>query len=123
MSSGGRAKQNTATVELPFPPASLSGHNTGHWRARSAIIKKHRDWARLAALGIPAPDDGVIPIQVTFHPPNRRGDELNYMIRVKPYFDGIADALGLNDKRFRPTFIFAEPEKPGRVEIVIGGGS
>jgi crossover junction endodeoxyribonuclease RusA len=39
---------------------------------------------------------------------------------MKPYFDGIADALGVNDRRFWPAFAFAEPMKPGRVEVSFG---
>jgi crossover junction endodeoxyribonuclease RusA len=54
---------------------------------------------------------------VRFVPANNRGDRINYPNRMKPYFDGIADALGVNDKRFVPFFIFAQPEAPGRVEV------
>ena len=63
-------------IELPFPPATLSGHNTGHWRAKSAIVKQHRYWARLATLAacVPVPDDGDIRLSVTFYPPDKRGD-------------------------------------------------
>jgi crossover junction endodeoxyribonuclease RusA len=39
---------------------------------------------------------------------------------MKPVFDGIADALGVNDKRFVPAYTFAPAEKPGRIEITIG---
>src|SRR5690349_20887714 len=111
-------------IELPFPPATLSGHNTGHWRAKSAIVKRHRDWARLAALSaaVPVPDSGDIRLSVTFYPPDRRGDRCNYPNRLKPYLDGIADALRVNDRRFLPTYHFAEPVKDARVVIAIGGG-
>jgi hypothetical protein len=82
-------------IELPFPPAALSGHNTGHWRKKSAIVAKHREWARRAALADrPAiPISGDIRLIVTFYPPNNRGDRLNFPNRCKPFFDGIADAL------------------------------
>jgi crossover junction endodeoxyribonuclease RusA len=111
-------------IELPFPPATLSGHNTGHWRAKSVIVKKHREWARLATLasGVAAPADGLIRLSVHFYPPNRRGDAINFINRMKPYFDGIADALGVNDARFRPQFDWHDPDKDARVVISIGGG-
>lgn len=32
----------------------------------------------------------------------------------------IADALGVNDKRFLPAYEFYPPEKPGRVEVCVG---
>lgn len=112
-------------IELPFPPASLSGHNTGHWRAKSAIVSKHREWARLATLAAKPviPETGDIRLSMTFYPPNRRGDRTNFPNRMKPAIDGIAQALGVNDSRFLPAYHFAEPVKNGRVVIVIGEGA
>jgi crossover junction endodeoxyribonuclease RusA len=113
-------------IELPFPPATLSGHNTGHWRAKSGIVAKHREWARNAVMavvpGISASTltAADIRVSVTFYPPDRRGDRTNYPNRMKPYFDGIADALCVNDRRFLPSYHFAEPCKPGKVVVVIG---
>jgi hypothetical protein len=108
-------------IELPWPPSSLSGHNTGHWRAKSAIVAKHREWAKLATLAAhtAAPADGDIRLIVTFYPPNRRGDRVNFANRMKPFFDGIADALKVNDSRFLPAYQFAEPVKGGRVVVRI----
>jgi crossover junction endodeoxyribonuclease RusA len=59
-------------------------------------------------------------VSVTFYPPDRRGDRVNYPNRMKAYFDGIADALKVNDRRFLPTYHFAEPVSNARVVIVIG---
>lgn len=110
-------------IELPFPPATLSGHNTGHWHAKSGVVKKHREWARLATMEAKpvVPATGDIRVSVTFYPPNRRGDRVNYPNRMKPIWDGIADALGVNDSRFLPTFHYAEPVANGRVVVSIGG--
>lgn len=109
-------------IELPFPPASLSGHSKGHWTATAGIVAKHREWAKRATLAVqPAvPDTGDIRIIVAFYPPNHRGDRINFPNRMKPYFDGIADALKVNDSRFLPVYQFGEPEKPGKVVIVLG---
>jgi hypothetical protein len=115
-----------AMIELPFPPASLSGHNTGHYRVKAPIIEKHREWAMKATLAIrnrmvvPLADDSDIRVAVTFYPPDRRGDRVNFPNRMKPYWDGIADALAVNDKRFLPAYYFGLPEKPGKVVVVIG---
>ncbi len=114
-------------IELPFPPSSLSGHNKGHWRAKSGIVAKHREWARLAMLEVlPACfrplEVGDIRLIVTFYPPDRRGDRVNFANRMKPYFDGIADAMKVNDKRFLPVYQYAEPVRNGRVVITIGEG-
>ena len=108
-------------IELPFPPATLSGHAKGHWRSKSDPTAKYRQAAREATEKVmPAvPATGDIAVHVRFVPPDRRGDRVNFPNRCKPLFDGIADALGVNDKRFVPWFEFAEPEKPGRVEVRI----
>jgi hypothetical protein len=115
-------------IELPFPPGTLSGHHNAHWRKLQPIKKKHREWAYVAALAVrdqirdpsEIPDSDII-VSVTFFPPDRRGDRTNYPNRMKPYFDGIADALGVNDRRFLPRFNYAEPVKgqPGRVVVVV----
>lgn len=88
-------------------------------------MRKHREWARNAvmAANVRVGSDGDIPIKVRFVPPDNRGDRTNFPNRIKPVFDGIADALKVNDRRFLPSFEFAVPEKPGRLEIVIGGPS
>ena len=110
-------------ITLVWPPSSLSGHANGNRWGKSAVVKKHRAWARVATLeagAIAVPEDGDIPLLITFVPPDNRGDRTNYANRMKPAIDGIADALGVNDKRFLPTYAYAPPEKPGRVEVVIG---
>lgn len=109
-------------IELPFPPSSLSGHAKGHWRSRYSPTAKYRRAAHMAALAanLRAPEGGGdIRIVVTFYPPNRRGDRVNFPNRMKPYWDGIADALGVDDKRFLPVFQFGEPVKGGKVVVVI----
>jgi crossover junction endodeoxyribonuclease RusA len=109
------------TISLPFPPSSLSGHAKGHWRSKSSPTAKHREWAKLATLAAKpkVPATGDIRIHVRFTPPDRRGDRTNFPNRMKPYFDGIADALGVNDARFLPSFEFAPPAKPGAITITL----
>ena len=109
-------------IVLPFPPSSLSGHNTGHFRVKAPIVAKHREWALRAAQAakLTVSEAGDIRILFRFVPPDNRGDRCNYPNRLKPYIDGIADALGVNDKRCLPFYEFADPEKPGRVEVSLG---
>jgi hypothetical protein len=109
-------------IDLPFPPSSLSGHAKGHWRSKAAVTAKHRAWAKAATLAEGAceiAETGDIRIIVTFYPASRRGDRVNFPNRMKPYFDGIADALRVNDSRFLPSYLFAEPVKGGRVTVVL----
>jgi crossover junction endodeoxyribonuclease RusA len=109
------------TIMLPWPPASLSGHAGGHWRSKSSPTAKHREWARLATLAAhaTAPATGDIRVHIRFVPPDRRGDRTNFPNRMKAYLDGIAEAMDVNDSRFLPSYEFAEPVKPGRVEVEI----
>jgi hypothetical protein len=109
-------------IELPWPPTQLSGHHNVHWRVLQPIKKKHREWAYKAMLAAkPAvPEAGDIRVSATFYPPDKRGDRVNFPNRMKPYWDGIADALKVNDSRFLPVFHFAEPVLGGKVVVGIG---
>lgn len=108
-------------IVLPFPPASLSGHNNGLWRTKARVVATHRAWAFHATREVKAKaaGDGDIPITIKFYAPNNLGDRTNYPNRMKPYFDGIAEALGVNDRRFLPSFQYMPNAKPGRVEVII----
>ena len=109
-------------IELPWPPKELSGHHDVHWRVLQPIKKKHREWAfraTLAAGMITPAGEGDIRVVATFYPPDRRTDRVNMPSRLKPYWDGIADALKVNDRRFLPAYHFAEPVKNARVVVEI----
>lgn len=112
-------------VVLPFPPSSLAGHNTGHWRNRDREVATYRAEAfhltrkALRDYGYKAPENGDIAVSIAFIPPNDRGDRVNYPIRIKAQLDGIAEAIGVNDKRFLPEYLFLPPRKPGRVEVTL----
>lgn len=110
-------------IELPFPSSKLAGHSKGsHW-GTSRIVATHRAWAfhatRAAKLGT-FPGKGDIAIEIDFYPPDNRGDRVNFPNRLKPYFDGVAEALGVNDSRFLPSYRFHAPGKPGRVVLTVG---
>jgi len=109
-------------IELPFPSADLGGNQRRDWYLIAPVIKKHREWARAATLAaqVKAPaGTGDIRVSMTFYPPDRRGDRVNFPNRCKPYWDGIADALNVNDRRFLPSYHFAEPVKDARVVVSI----
>ena len=109
-------------IILPFPSSALSGHAGGQWRSKSTPTAKHREWAKNATLAakVCVPEGkGDIRLIITFYPPNRRGDRVNFPNRMKPYFDGIADALKVNDSRFLPTYQFRAPVKDGQVVVSI----
>ena len=72
-------------------------------------------------------DDGreVIDIHLKWHPPCRqRRDLTNLESSMKAYLDGIADALGVDDRRFRTISDprLDETRKPGCVVVSVGEG-
>lgn len=112
-------------VQLPFPPAALSGHAGGNWRRKAGLHQAHRRdayFATLDALGRYKPQfppKGDLLLRMRFFPPDRRSDRCNFANRMKPIIDGIAEALGVNDRRFLPQYDFYPPEPPGRVIISV----
>lgn len=116
-------------VTLPWPDKRLSPNARQHWGALATAKKQARiaaNWQAIADLSLQARQDiaegaGRIAMQVTFYPPdNRRRDDDNMVAAFKASRDGLADALLIDDRRFRPHYIFADAEKPGRIEVRFG---
>lgn len=115
-------------VTLPWPDRILSPNARAHWRRKAAVVKVARQHAAMTALAIRGframrarlAGDGPLPLTITFFPPDaRRRDRDNMQASLKHALDGIADALDVDDCRFQPTYRFAYPEPPGRVEVAI----
>lgn len=115
-------------VVLPWPDRRLSPNARIHWRAKAPVTAKARkDAAYLTYDAMPGgarevrqhfAGEGPIAYRVTFYPPDKRHRDDDSMIAMlKAARDGIADALGVNDRRFKPEYVFEEPCKPGRVEV------
>jgi crossover junction endodeoxyribonuclease RusA len=110
-------------LELPFPPKELSPNARLHWTAKARAVKKYRaDCYLLAKMAkIKIDWEGDIHLFVNFYPPiKRRYDLDNLAARMKAGMDGIADALGVNDVRFRQhPFLHDEVVKGGKVFVTI----
>lgn len=115
-------------ITLPWPDKRLmpNAKNRTHWRTYHPVMQADRQAAKvLATCAIPLSlkkaireSEGHISMTITFYPPDkRRRDDDGVVGAFKHLRDGLADAIGVDDYRFRPTYVFAEPEKPGRVEI------
>jgi crossover junction endodeoxyribonuclease RusA len=95
-----------AEVTLPWPPKGLSPNARLHWAAKSKQAKAYR--MACFALCIEAklnrmalPESGAVTLDIEFIPPDRRARDLDNMLSsIKNGLDGIADALGVNDRRF-----------------------
>lgn len=93
-------------IELPWPPAALSSNaRHGHWGGKAKATKRFRDSCRTAALAVTrgrSAPDAPLRVELECRPPTRRKrDGDNMLARMKAGLDGVADALGVNDTRFR----------------------
>ncbi len=101
-------------VTLPWPPKELSPNARLHWAALSRVKKQYRAACHAQAYmaGIRPGDLGPAKkaaVSLTFYPPDRRArDQDNMMASMKAGLDGLADALGLDDRNFRVTFDVAD---------------
>ena len=108
---------------LPWPLKGLSPNDRIHWAGKAKITKAYRNMARVLTMqaGIVAPAEGRILLVLTFVPPNRRHrDDDGCLASFKAGRDGIADALGIDDKRFVTQFsLSADVIKGGCVLVRI----
>lgn len=110
-------------VELPWPSNKLSPNWRGHWSRRyhaSSAARQTAGWRarEVVAPGTFDPDEPVYVV-TTFYPPDRRSyDQDNLLARMKAAYDGISDAIGVDDKHFRhhPVQI-GEPVKGGKAVV------
>jgi crossover junction endodeoxyribonuclease RusA len=55
-----------------------------------------------------------VPLAITFHAPDkRRRDMDNAIAAMKPQLDGLADAMRVDDNRFRLSFAWESPASTG----------
>ena len=115
---------------LPWPSRDLHPNARVHWRRKAKAVKDARQTTMLFALasgwkpGV-VPTDGRLHLWVDFVPPDRRRrDDDGIAASFKHARDGIADALGMDDNRFRMHPWLKDNEtKPGgcvRVRITAG---
>ena len=124
--AGGAGGGNAAPVEgrtavMPWPLVGLSPNNHIHWAKRSRLARLYRNFCCLVAkqARLRVDWEGPIHFYVEFVPPDRRRrDDDNLIASFKAGRDGIADALGVDDSRFRlHPWVSKEPIKHGAVRI------
>ena len=112
-------------ITLPWPPAVLNPNKRVHWSVKSKATKAYRKACYVLCLeaglrGIPW--DGDIHLWIDFVPPDRRGrDQDNMISSAKALFDGLSDALSVNDKRFR-LHPYVRDEVGGMIKVTITPG-
>lgn len=116
----------TVTIRLPWPNRGLSPNARLHYMALAKLkAAAKRDAAYLTLAALPRGGrtfSAPLPMRWTFCPPSRRHyDRDNLIASMKAAADGIAQAIGLDDRHFVPTYDMGEPVKGGAVVVVIGG--
>jgi crossover junction endodeoxyribonuclease RusA len=109
-------------ITLPWPSPKLSPNARCHWAVKSPITKAARLLARYAteATGARVEHDGPVALRVTFHAPDKRHrDRDNCIAACKAYMDGLADGLGVNDRRFEPTYAWGDAVRGGAVVVTL----
>lgn len=94
------------TITLPWPPARLSPNARLHWAALAKAKKAYREAcaAHAMAQGVRKVAADKLHLTLTFVPPSRRAYDLdNALARMKSGLDGLADALGVDDKHWSLT--------------------
>ena len=113
-------------LTLPWPDKVLSPNGRYHWVVKSRAVKAYRMtcWALALEAKLKAPAEGPIDVYLTFRPPsNRHFDQDGLISRMKSGLDGLADALGVNDQRFRIKPVMGTPCPPGAVWVSIARGA
>jgi crossover junction endodeoxyribonuclease RusA len=106
-------------IDLPWPSKDLSPNARCHWAVKARAVKKARSEAYLVASTWGPVDAKALDVTLTFYPPDKRCyDDDNLVARAKSLIDGIADALGVDDSRFRlQKPVLGEPIKGGNVHV------
>jgi len=103
------------SITCPWPPRELSPNARCHWHKKSKAAKSYRAAChlsalrdvrecqdQLSALKSAVEAGGTIHLFIDFVQPDRRArDDDNVIAAFKSGRDGIAQALGIDDKHFR----------------------
>lgn len=115
-------------IELPWPDPSLSPNRKHgrHWGGvHTAKVKRRTDahYLTLTAMkqSMWIPLSGPLAVSLTFHAPDKRRRDLdNLLAALKQDFDGISQALGIDDQHFNPlTLRRGETVKGGLVIVEV----
>lgn len=95
-------------IILPFPPKILSPNARPHWAALAKAKKLYRRDCFLDARiqGVKTLKDvQTLNVHLVFFPPDRRPrDADNMLAAMKSGNDGLADALGVDDSKWKLSF-------------------
>lgn len=113
-------------AQFPWPPADLlpNARRRHHWSRTASQAKVYRQtcWTLAKQALLADPGTPRIVMTITFYPPdNRRRDDDGMIGAFKEGRDGIALAMGVDDSRFRPTYVIGDPVKHGAILVTVEG--
>jgi crossover junction endodeoxyribonuclease RusA len=115
-----------SVITLPWPAKQVwpNFRQSHHWRTYAQPVKDQREmafWTAKSAKLRPVWVGEHIPLTVTISPPDRRRRDRDGMTGAcKSILDGIADAMGVDDQNFAPTYVFTDPVKGGLITVETG---
>jgi crossover junction endodeoxyribonuclease RusA len=89
---------------LPWPPKELSPNSRQHHMALARVKKRFRSACALTALsqGAHRLQAEKLEVNLVFFPPDKRGRDVdNCVASLKAGLDGLADVLGVDDRRWK----------------------
>jgi hypothetical protein len=113
---------------LPWPARELHPNHRAHWSKRAKAAKGAREHAFILSreagwreLYFPP---GPIHVWIDGYAADRRRRDADGLLSsLKPHLDGIADSLGIDDRRFVPhPWIKEEVRRPAEVRIRLTTG-
>ena len=111
-------------IELDFPPAELFPNRSRgkHWTATHTAKTNYRQtcaWLTTHQMEDWVPTTENIKLSISFVMPDKRlRDTDNCLAAAKSGLDGMADALGINDRQFQPVVVYRSyGQKPGKMVV------
>lgn len=112
-------------ITLPWPPTALSPNTRhAHWSQLARAKRQYRAACYLTAKSQGCPSlaghTGQLSVHLRFVPPDRRLRDLDNLIAsMKSGLDGLADALGVDDNRWRLSADLPTGEIGGMVRVEV----
>jgi crossover junction endodeoxyribonuclease RusA len=113
-------------LEIPWPDRRLSPNAREHWAVTSKHKKLFRARCRAigmaSGVGVLSAAENAVSVHLTFFPPDKRArDWDNMLAAMKAGLDGLADAMGVDDSKWKLGFDVSDPVKGGIVLVQVTG--
>jgi len=114
-------------LRLSWPAPALWQNRRVHWAQRNKAVAaaRHQAWGEARRRGVERLETDRPRLVFAFHPPDRRRRDLQNMPATqKATIDGIAQAMGCDDEKFRCVWpeTWAEPVTGGAVLVEVSAG-